>query len=381
MSKQILLPLIAGVIIASCTGKTANNKTGNQIQEHTVLQLNRQQVTIHKEYPATVQGQQVIEIRPKIQGYIEEVYVAEGAKVKKGQLLFRINSSEYEEAVRTAQASIKSAEAEVYAAEMDVKKVTPLVEKNIVSSYELESAKYTLQSKQAALAQAKAALATARTNLGYSLIRSPLDGVIGNFPYKTGALVSSSTSEPLTTLSDIAIIYAYFSVNEKDFMSFRLYNNTLTDNAGNPVKVNLTLSDGKVYQEQGKVELASSLITTGTGSVSLKAIFSNREGLIRSGASAVVSLPQTFDSVLVVPQSATFEILNKRLIYKMIPDDKVLSVAIVTVPTDNGKYFIVTDGLKQGDQVVTNGIINLRDSLQVIPKLAFSSDSLKNSRN
>jgi len=373
MVKQTIFVLVISLVLTSCTGKSGENEAAGQAQEHQVLLLSGQSTTIYTDYPASIQGQQVIEIRPKIQGYIEEIYVAEGAGVKKGQLLFRINSSEYEDAVRTAQAGIKSAEAELYAAQMEVKKVTPLVEKDIVSSYQLEAANYTLQAKEAALAQAKATLATAETNLGYTRITSPLDGVIGSIPYKTGALVSSTSSDPLTTLSDISSVFAYFSVNEKDFMDFHLVNNTLYDRLGNRVMAGLKLADGTDYRESGHVELASSLINTGTGSVSMKAIFENDDGRIHSGASAVISLPATFDSVLIVPQSATFEILNKRLIYKLLPDDKVLSVAISGFPTDDGKSFIVMNGLDEGDRVVTDGLLSLKDSIQIIPSLVAPS--------
>ena len=171
------------------------------------------------DYPATIQGQQNIEIRPKIDGYIETIYVDEGATVKKGQLLFRINAPQYEQEVRTAQADIKIAQADVNAAQMQVNKVRPLVEKGIISKYELESAQYTLEARQAALAQAQARLANARTNLSYTSVTSPVNGVVGTFPYKIGSLVSSNTAQPLTTVSNIGNIYAYFSLNEKQSLS------------------------------------------------------------------------------------------------------------------------------------------------------------------
>jgi membrane fusion protein, multidrug efflux system len=373
-----IIPLFLTGIFTSCGSK--KTQAGNApAQEYAVLPLVYQIATIHFDYPATIEGQQVIEIRPKIEGYIEAILVSEGASVKKGQLLFRISNPEYEEDIRTAQASIKSAEAEVYTAQMNVNKVIPLVEKDIVSKYELESAKYTLQAKQAALAQAQASLANARTNLGYTLIRSPLNGVIGNIPYKIGALVNSSTTDPLTTLSDISQVYAYFSLNEKQLMTLsgNTPGATLQDKLNHLPNVSLVLADGTEYPEKGKLETASGLISTTTGSASLKAVFSNPKGTIRSGASAIVRMPTTIDSALLIPQSATYEVQNKRFVFVVGNNNKVYSTLVGTTPTDDGQFFIVNNGLSVHDKVVLTGVVSLRDSMQIIPKTAIKDSIFK----
>ena len=339
------------------------------IKDYLVLTLAPRLASVNFDYPATIQGQQVIEIRPKIDGYVDAIYVKEGASVKKGQLLFRIRNPLYEQEEITAKASIQSAAADVNAAKMNVEKVRPLVEKDIVSKYQLESAQYTLQAKEAALAQAQATLANAQTNLGYTTLRSPQDGVIGNIPYKIGALVNSTTTSPLTTLSNIGNVYAYYALNEKQLLQFA----TTTPGATMQDKLQvlppaiLLLSDGSEYPDRGKVETASGLIATETGTASFKASFPNPLGIIRSGASATVRIKQSLDSSLVLPQSATYELQDKRFVYVLSKDNKVSSIAITVSPSDNGRYFIATSGVKTGDRVVLEGLIGLKNDMEIKP--------------
>src|SRR4051794_40665824 len=234
------------------------------VLEYPVLTIAPRQTTLFNDFPATIQGQQNIEIRPKIDGYVQTIYVDEGATVRKGQPLFRISAPQYEQDVRTAEANIKIAVADVNAAQMQVNKVRPLVEKDIISKYELESAQYTLQARQAALAQARATLANAKTNLGYTSVTSPVNGVVGTIPYKIGSLVSSNTAQPLTTVSNIGSIYAYFSINEKQALDFARNSpgTTLKQRIARIPPVSLILPTGTEFPQKGRIETASGLINT-----------------------------------------------------------------------------------------------------------------------
>jgi membrane fusion protein (multidrug efflux system) len=360
----------------SCNSGDAKNVSDNnsqsEIKDFKVLTLSPRKAKVNADFPATIQGQQIIEIRPKIDGYIDRIYVQEGAAVKKGQLLFRISNPQYEQEVITATASIKSAEADVDASKMQIAKVKPLVEKEIISKYELESAQYTLKSKEAALAQAKAALINAQTNAGYTILRSPANGVIGTIPYKVGALVSSTSAEPLTNLSNIGKVYAYYALNEKQLLQYfsTTPGSTIQEKINNMLPATLLLADGSVYPEKGKIEMASGMISTETGTATFKAIYENPFGIIRSGASATVQIPTVMDSALVIPQSATYELQDKRLVYILGKDNKVSSIAITANPSDNGQFFIITGGLNPGDIVVLEGLIGLKDNTQIIPKQA-----------
>ncbi|MEO8764131.1 MAG: efflux RND transporter periplasmic adaptor subunit [Ginsengibacter sp.] len=360
----------------SCGSDDSKNFPGGnmpaQVKDFKVLTLNPRGAKVNLDFPATIQGQQVIEIRPKIDGYVDAIYIQEGAAVKKGQLLFRISNPQYEQEVITASAMINSAEADVDAAKMQVAKVRPLVEKDIVSKYELESAQYALTAKEAALSQAKAALSNAHTNAGYTILRSPANGVIGTIPYKVGALINSTNTSPLTTLSNIEKVYAYYSLNEKQLLQYfsTLPGTSIQEKIKNILPATLLLADGGIYPQKGKIEMASGLISTETGTATFKAIYPNPLGILRSGASATVRVTTIFDTSLVIPQSATYELQDKRFIYTVGKDNKVASSAITAVPSDNGQYFIVTDGLKTGDVVVLEGLIGLRDSTQINPKQA-----------
>ncbi|OLY94728.1 efflux transporter periplasmic adaptor subunit [Cnuella takakiae] len=377
----------AFVLVLLIVSNTAcNNKKGPeapagaaaaQVQEYPVITVLPRQTTLFTDYPATIQGQQNIEIRPRIDGYIEAIYVDEGAAVRKGQPLFRINAPQYEQEVRTAQAEIKIAQADVNAAQMQVNKVRPLVEKNIISKYELESAQYALQARQAVLAQAQARLANARTNVGYTTVASPVNGVVGTIPYKIGSLVSGNTVQPLTTVSNIGNIYAYFSVNEKQSLEFAKANKgtSIQQRLATLPPVTLILADGTPFPQQGKVETASGLINTQTGSVSVRATFPNPGSVIRSGSSGVVRMPRTVDSALLVPQKATYELQGKRFVYVLESTGTVRSTEIRAIPASNGQFYVVEAGIRPGEKIVVEGVASLRDGASIKPR-AINSDSL-----
>ena len=325
---------------------------------------------LRSEYPATLQGQQNIEIRPKIDGYVEHIYIDEGSVVKKGQLLFRINAPQYEQDVKNALAAINTAEADVNTASLQVEKTKPLVDRHIISEYELKSAENALKTKEAALLQAKTTLANAKTNLGYTTIASPVDGVAGTIPYKLGSLVSSTTTSPLTMISNISKVYAYFSMNEKQLLDFsRQYKgSTLDEKLKQLPPVVLILSDGTEYPEKGRVETIGGMINSETGAATFRATFPNPVRLIRSGGSAVVVLPVTVNNALLIPQQSTYELQGKRFVYR-VDNGKVTSVEISTMTTAAGQYFVVTGGLKPGDTIVFETATPIADGTAIQPQM------------
>lgn len=337
-----------------------------------VMALQPRSVTLNTDYPASIQGQQNIEIRPKVDGFVEKIYVDEGSIVKKGQLLFKINNPQYEQDVRTAEAGIKTAEADVNTARLQVEKVKPLVEKDIISHYELESAQLTLQTKEAALAQAKAALENARINVGYTTITSPVDGVIGSLPYKLGSLVNSSTAEPLTTVYNTSTIYAYFAMNEKDLLDFSSdsTHTSFSSKLKNMPPVTLILSNGITYDQKGKVETVNGLINTATGSANIRAGFANPRGLLRTGASATIRIPKALRNVIVVPQNVTYELQDKHFVYLVDAQNRITNVAITVMDQAAGQFYIVTGGLKAGDKIIGEGANNLQDGTVIKPVAA-----------
>lgn len=370
-----ILSVTAMVMMTTSCGSKKSSVSKNDVKTYPVLQMSYQPAEINNDYPATIQGIQNIEIRPKIDGYVEDIYVDEGAAVKKGQLLFRISAPQYEQEVKTAEANIEIARADVNAAQMDLNKVKPLVEKDIVSKYAQEAAEYTLQSKQAALAQARAALSNAKINLSYTAIYSPADGVIGILPYKIGSLISSTTPNPLTTVSNISQIYAYFSINEKQGLDFFAASsgNTMQEKLATLPPVILVLANGTLLPEKGKVETASGLINTQTGALNMRATFPNPAGMVRSGSSALVRIPEKIDTALLIPQKATYQIQGKLFVYLLADSNKVRSVE-VTSSASAGQSFIITSGIRPGDRIVADGISSLREGLVIKPRPVTSAE-------
>ncbi|TCD12713.1 efflux RND transporter periplasmic adaptor subunit [Pedobacter frigidisoli] len=369
------------MILASCGGNDDAKKAAAAAaagpQAYPVFTVNAQTTELNSDYPATIEGIQNIDIRPKVDGFIQRILVDEGAVVKKGQLLFTIMAPQYEQEVRTARAAISSAEADVNAAQLQVNKTKPLVEKDIISKYDLDAAQLTLQSRKAALAQARASLANAQVNLSYTSITSPVDGVVGSIPFRTGSLVSSSSTEPLTTVSNTSKVYAYFSLNEKQLLDFsKTYKgNTLAQQMKNIPAVSLVLADGNVYAQNGRIESINGQINTATGSASLRATFPNPISLLKSGGSASVRIPQKVENAILVPQKSTIDLQGKKFVYVLGDSAKIISTEIQIMDLAKDKFYVVTKGLKAGDKVVLEGFQSLKDGVKIKPE-EKSADSV-----
>ncbi|MEN2398943.1 efflux RND transporter periplasmic adaptor subunit [Flavobacterium sp. MC2016-06] len=376
MNKQSILSILAvSIFIASCgkkDDKSAQAGGAAQVKEYQTLVLEPKSATLNTDYPASIQGQQNIEIRPRVEGYIDKIFVDEGAVVRAGQPLFKISAPEYEQQVRTAAASIKSAEAQVSSAKLAVNKVKPLVEKGIISKYDLESAQYTYESAMATLAQANASLVNAKTNLGYTTVTSPVDGVVGSIPFRLGSLVSSNTSEALTTVSSIGNVYAYFAMNEKMLLNFTDSDPglSLAQKIKKLPEVSLLLSDGSAYSEKGRIETVNGLINTETGTVNIRARFPNPKSIIRSGSSTTVRIPKDIKDGIIVPQSATFELQDKLFAVVVGKDGKTKNTNITVLENSAGNFYVVTSGLKTGDQIVLEGVAALKDGSEIKAKNA-----------
>jgi len=333
--------------------------------------------TMYFNFPATIQGEQDIEIRPKVDGFIEKIFVDEGVTVHKGQPLFKLKNLQYEAAVRNAGAAVKIAEADVNTAEMNLEKVRPLVEKNIISNYELKSDEFTLQSKKASLASAKADLLNAEVNVSYTFLTSPTDGVISNIPYKVGTLITSASTNPLTTVYNTKNIFVYFSLNEKQMLGFlkAVKGKTLKDKLASREDVSLVLADGSEYPVRGRIVTASGLVSTETGSITFRANFSNPNGLIRSGNSATIKIPIKLDTALLIPQNATYDLQGKKFVFTLNKMDSVVNTPVRLSENTIGDLFIVQSGLKSDERIIIEGISTLKPGMVVKPVRA-NADSV-----
>lgn len=353
-----------GFILFSC-GNSQSGKMGDD--EFAVATINETSSNQTISYPATIKGTQDIEVRPQVSGFIVKLYVDEGATVRKGQPLFLIDPTQYKAAVDQADAAVKTAESSLRTMELTEKNKHMLFEKQIISSFEYETAVNNLLSARAALAQAKAALVSAKQNLDFCTVKSPSDGVIGTFPYRIGALVSASIADPLTTVSEIKDLYVYFSMTEKELLNLTRAGGTLKEQLEKMPAVKLELADGSMYEFEGKIDAVSGVIDQSTGSVSMRAIFPNTKNVLRSGGMANVIFPYTIPNAILVPQNATVEIQDKKFVYVLQPDSIVKYTEIQISPMNDGKNFIVTSGLKANDKIVIEGVQQLSDGRKIVP--------------
>ena len=375
--------VLVALTIVSCGQKQPGGAPGgaaSQVKEYPVIAVNQQSTKLFKDYPTKLEGQQTVEIRSKITGYIEQIIVDEGAFVKKGEVLFLLNANDIQATVRSAEAIVKVAEADINSAKINLEKTRPLVEKNIISKFDLESVESVLKSKEAQLAQAKANLENANANLQYTRITSPADGIIGTFPYRVGSLVSAANAEPLTTVSNTVKMYAYFSLNEKEFLTLTkgLQGKNLQEKFTKLPEVLLVMADNSVYEVPGKIETASGLVDQQTGAVNVRATFFNPDELLRSGGSGLVRIPQTIDSVIIIPQKTSYELQGKHFVYLVGTDNKVHNTEIEVLTGNLKDSYVVISGLSAGDKVVLEGIASLRNNTEIKPKLVDAGSLSEN---
>jgi membrane fusion protein (multidrug efflux system) len=362
--KKKLFPILAVFLIISSCGKKEQQGPTQGAAAFPVQTVVAKDATVYQEYTANIEGQQNVEIRPKVNGFIQKVYIDEGQVVKKGQVLFKLETQSLNQDASAAKAMVQ-------AAQVEVDRLKPLVERKIISNVQLETAK-------AKLAQAKSAYGSIAANIGYGTIYSPVSGTIGSIPFKEGSLVSATNESPLTTVSDTKIVRAYFSMNEKQLLSF---NKTFKGaNSAEKLKsvpeVSLLLVDNSEYDHKGKVTTINGLINATTGTTEFRAEFKNPEGLLRSGSSGIVRLPIIQNQVILVPQNAVFEVQGKQIIYVVEKGNKVKSRIIGTNGTSD-LNFIVTSGLSEGEVVVIEGASKLKDDMEIVPQQAKDTDSEK----
>lgn len=321
--------------------------------------------TLQTRYPATIKGKQDVDIYPQVAGLITDIRINEGADVRKGETLFILDQVPYRAALETAMANVESAEAAVATAQMTAESKQQLYNENVVSEFDLRTAQNNLRQKKAALAQAKAELTTARNNLSYTEVKSPVNGTAGMISLRIGSLVGPSMTAPLVTVSDNNDMAVYFSMTEKQLLSIgeRSGLSSASDIASMP-EVELLLSDGTKYPLKGRIEAISGIIDPKTGTVSIKATFSNPDHILRSGGTGNILVPVEKHDCIVIPKEATFELQDKVFVYKVI-DGVAKSTPVSVFPLSNGKEYIVESGLAAGDMIVASGAGMLRDGVSI----------------
>lgn len=374
-----VLSLLTVVVYSGCKSSSASDQAAAPAPvEYPVVSVTASDVTTFSEFTASLEGSRDIEIRSQVDGYISAIYIDEGAYVNKGQALFKIDARPYVEQLNTANATLLSAKAALENASINVNKLTPLVQNNIVSDVQLRSAKASYEASKATVAQAQAQVQAAKINLGFTTITAPVSGYVGGIPFKTGSLVGRSQPAALTVLSENKSVHAYFTMSEVDFIDFKTgyTGKTIQDKIKSLPEVELVLADNSIYPLKGRVELAQGSFDKTNGTINFRAVFNNEAGLLRSGNTGKIRIPDQSTTTLLVPQQATFELQDKVFAYTVNDSNKVVGTPL-TVTGTSGRFYMVSKGVKSGDKIVYEGIGRLADGMVIKPKLIPADSLLK----
>lgn len=361
ISLYSIATLCLAVMLSSCGNKQEQQVAKMPPATFPVAQVSHKTVTGFQEYPTNIEGIVNSDVRAKVSGYIQKVLVDEGQKVRKGQVLFKLETQSLSQDAGAAKARIN-------VAKVEVDKLIPLVEKGIISSVQLETAK-------ANLAQAQANYSSIAANIGYATVKSPVDGYVGAIKFREGSLVSANDEMPLTTVSDIKQVYAFFSLNEADYLNFlqNTKGNNLEEKIANFPEVSLILANGTMYSEKGKIETSTGQINQSTGTVSFRAVFNNPNQLLTNGNSGKIQVPTIYENATVIPQEATYEQQGNIMVFKL-SDNHTVSSTIIKVKAPVNNLYVVASGVEAGDKIVVTGVGKLRNDMEITPQeIAFDS--------
>jgi membrane fusion protein (multidrug efflux system) len=364
----ILLVITVVLFLASCTN-APDQMAAAPAPALPVITISQSSQQTFVDYPASIQGATDLEIRPQIAGTIDRVLVNEGQLVTKGQLLFQISELPFRAQLNTAKAALQAAKAAVLNAQLEIDKLTPLVQAKVVSAFQLQTAKTAHEIALANVEQAKSNVNSAQINLNYTQIKAPISGYIGRLPKKQGSLVGPTDVESLTQLSDVHEVHVYFSLAETDFINFnaKYQGSSVADRIKHLPAVSLVLADQTIYPSEGKIDMIDGQFDKTTGAITLRASFANAQGLLRSGNTGKVRLGIEHSNILLVPQASTIEIQDKVFVFAVGKDNKISKQPIKVLGT-SGTNYLVEDGLKSGDQIVSKGFESLKEGDLIQPE-------------
>ncbi|GGI51671.1 hemolysin D [Mucilaginibacter galii] len=361
----------AALLVSSCSSNKSQNTTGQDTLELPVITIKTKDTTLQTAYVADIQAHKNVEVRSRLRGFLEKIYVDEGKPVSKGQILFKLNDEEYRVVLARAKAALSNAEADAVATRVEVNRVKMLVGKNVLAPSELDVAKSKLKADEATIAEARTNVQSAQNHIAYTIIRAPFDGIIDRIPLKGGSLIDEGAL--LTSISDISTIYAYFSFPENEYLQYQRSINKGLNDANNTVK--LMLSDGTSYSHTGTIETIEGEIEQATGSIALRAKFPNPHKLLRHGASGKIYITTKLDDAVMIPQKSVFEVQDKSYVYTLGPDNK-LHMQSFTPLTRFSQYYVVKDGLKAGDKILFEGAQSARDGMVIKPNMLKETPKL-----
>jgi len=357
----ILAASLVVLLIASCG---EDKKKTHEAAKYETLVVSEKDMTLDRQYSARMTGRQIVEVRPQVSGCIMRICINEGDAVRKGQTLFVIDQVPYRAALEVAVAARKSAEARLATARMNYENETKLQEGQVVSQVSVQTMRNALLEAESALAQAKAQEVNARNNLSYTEVKSPVSGVASMIPWHVGSLVNSNIAEPLVTVADDSEMYVYFSISENQSLDLIAQYGSIESFISKAPAVRLKLNNGQDYDQQGRISAVSGTVDAQTGAVTLRATFPNSSGLLHNGGSATVVVPTHRTNCIVIPQEATYELQNRMFVYRVVAG-KTKSTPIKLFQQNNGKEYIVEEGLNVGDTIIAEGAGLLKEGVEI----------------
>ena len=364
---HVVLALFVALAVTSCGNK--DQQVQQPAPSIAVMTLQESDAELETAYPAIIKGKKDVEIRPQVSGFITKVCVDEGQQVSAGQTLFIIDQVQFQAAVSQAEAGVAVARQAYNSFLITAQNKQKLFQKNIISEYENQLAQNDLAMAKSQLAQAEAGLVSARKNLSYTVVKAPSAGYVGAIPNREGSLASPSSVQPLTTISDISEVYAYISFNEKQVLELTNGGTkTLAAAIAELPQVKLRLSDGTIYSEEGKVSTTTGNLDNLTGSASVRVLFKNQNGMLRSGSTGSVVFPVRKEKAILIPQNATTEMQDKRYAYVVGDSNKIVSKEIQVLAQNDGRNYVVTSGLKAGERIAVEGVgVSVKDGVVINP--------------
>jgi len=359
--KKHFIAVLAALLLVSCGEE--KRKTHETAKYETIV-VSRKDMTLERHYSGRLTGRQIVEVRPQVTGCITRICINEGETVRKGQTLFVIDQVPYRAALEVAVAARKSAEARLATARMNYENESRLQDAKVVGNVAVETVLGALREAEAALAQAKAQELNARNNLSYTEVKSPVSGVASMIPWHVGSLVSSNISEPLVTVADDSEMYVYFSISENQALDLITQYGSIGEFIDKAPEVSLLLSNGQAFEQKGRVSAVSGTVDGKTGSVTLRATFSNPGRLLHNGGSATIVVPTHRTDCIVIPQEATYELQNRSFVYRVV-DGKTKATAVTLFPQNNGQEYIVEEGLSAGDTIIAEGAGLLKEGIEI----------------
>lgn len=361
--------MIAVSLIPGCKG---DEKQVSQTPKFKVMELKGTRVPVFLQMVGQAQGIPTVEIRARVEGFLENWSFREGSIVNKGQVLFSIEESEYINKVNFQKADLENKIAAYEYAKLNSARLKPLVATKAISQNDYDIAVTQEKQAEAAVASGKANLEQAKLDLSYTTITSPITGYIGSVQVRPGNLVGRGESTLLATVSAVDPIYVDFQMNETDYLKIMRYWDKHKDefkDKKDVFKVYLTLSDDRLYEHTGRIDFIDRAINPSTGTIALRAVFENASGIVKPGNFANVNLVLFEDEQgIVVPQSATTQIQGRNFAFLVGSDNKVNRVPII-LGRSVGNMFIINDGLKIGDRIMLEGFQKFQEGMIIEPEM------------